>query len=293
MASLYVPSRLGSPINAGAKLYFYQTGTTTPQNTYSDSALTTPNANPVVADSNGLFGPIYLLATPDYKAILKDSSGTTIWTTDPLLVANASVITTRGDLIVGNSSALPGRLPIGSAATYLRSDGTDPSWHTLAAADLTGSIAVARLPAGTIIQSVLVTTNAYTTHTTVIPYDDTIPQIGEGDLLLTASITPTTTATRVRVSVLIQSDSGVNMAQCALFRGAVSNALAAAGTDNGTDALNQLVLEFEDVPGSVSAQSYTVRVGPESGTMAVNGTSGSRKYGGVLVSSIRLEEIVA
>src|SRR6185369_4212416 len=73
----------GNPMS-GALLYFYQTGTTTPQNTYTDSGLGTPNANPVVADSNGLFPPIYLSSGPDYKMILKTSAGVTVATRDPV-----------------------------------------------------------------------------------------------------------------------------------------------------------------------------------------------------------------
>src|SRR5688572_33412036 len=80
-------------VRANAKLYFYETGTSTPQNTYSDSALSVTNANPVVADSNGLFTAIYLGEAPDfeaYKAILKDSNDVTIWTADPIAGAPIS-----------------------------------------------------------------------------------------------------------------------------------------------------------------------------------------------------------
>ncbi|TXH43637.1 MAG: hypothetical protein E6Q97_33795, partial [Desulfurellales bacterium] len=73
----------GHPMS-GAKLYFYITSTTTPVDTFSDSALTTPNANPVVADSAGRFGEIYLTPSTTYKAVLKDSSDVTIWTADPV-----------------------------------------------------------------------------------------------------------------------------------------------------------------------------------------------------------------
>jgi hypothetical protein len=73
----------GAP-RAGAKLYFYTTGTTTPLNTYADSALVTPNANPVVADSAGLFGEIFLTQTATYKVVLKTSLDVTVWTADPV-----------------------------------------------------------------------------------------------------------------------------------------------------------------------------------------------------------------
>ncbi len=293
MASLYVPSRVGYPISPGAKLFFYETGTTTPQNTYSQSdlAIGHVNTNPVVADANGLFGPIYLLASPDYKTVFQLADASLSITTDPILTAAVSVITTEGDLIVGDNTGNASRLAIGSSGQYLRSDGADPSWHALLAADLSGTIPKANLPAGTVIQSVLVTTNAYSSHTTVIPYDDTIPQITEGDLLLTAAITPTSTSTKVRATVLLQVDAGTDISLCALFRGAGVNALSATGNSTNFDNLTQLALVYVDVPGSVAAQSYTVRVGPASTTMYVNGVSGGRKFGGVLVSGILLEEI--
>jgi hypothetical protein len=55
-------------VRANARLYFYQTGTTTLQNTYADASLSAVNTNPVVADSNGLFPAIYLDDPPTVVA---------------------------------------------------------------------------------------------------------------------------------------------------------------------------------------------------------------------------------
>lgn len=79
----------GAP-RAGAKLYFYTTGTTTPLATYSDSGLTTPNANPVVADSAGVFGEVFLTSAAAYKVVLKTSADVTVWTADPVIAGTAS-----------------------------------------------------------------------------------------------------------------------------------------------------------------------------------------------------------
>ena len=49
----------GDPLS-GAKLYFYQVGTTTEITIYQDADLTTPHTNPVIADSAGRFAPIYV-----------------------------------------------------------------------------------------------------------------------------------------------------------------------------------------------------------------------------------------
>lgn len=84
----------GDPLS-GALLYCYAEGTTTPQAVYSDEALTTPHANPVVADGNGLFAPIYLQALP-YKFVAKTSAGVTLWTLDNYNPDGGTV--TLGDL---------------------------------------------------------------------------------------------------------------------------------------------------------------------------------------------------
>ena len=78
------PVDVNGDIMPGAKLIFYETGTTTPANTYSDSALTTPNSNPVVADASGEFAPIYLDPSVTYRAILTDADDVQEWDTDPL-----------------------------------------------------------------------------------------------------------------------------------------------------------------------------------------------------------------
>lgn len=69
---------------AGAKLFFYVTGTLTGLNTYSNANLATLNNNPVVADSNGRFGDIFL-QDQAYRVIMRDSTeATTFFDTDPV-----------------------------------------------------------------------------------------------------------------------------------------------------------------------------------------------------------------
>ena len=134
MSALFAPPRY-SPMSGNgtsypaAKLYFYETGTTTPKDTYNDADLDPAhvNANPVVADANGLFGVIYL-GTGDYKVILKDASDNTLWTVDPQSgLGAADTLTTRGDLLTRDASGYS-RLPIGTTGYYLASNGTDPYW---------------------------------------------------------------------------------------------------------------------------------------------------------------------
>lgn len=70
-------------IAAGALLYTYSAGTSTPKATYSDEALTILNSNPVEADGSGRFGDIFA-STGQYRLIMKTSAGATLWTADPV-----------------------------------------------------------------------------------------------------------------------------------------------------------------------------------------------------------------
>lgn len=92
-----------SVVQPGAKLYFYTTGTSTPKNTYSDNDLLVANANPVVADADGLFGDIFL-SPGQYKVILKTSADVTLWTADPVGDSQANVDVTGTFALSGDIS---------------------------------------------------------------------------------------------------------------------------------------------------------------------------------------------
>ncbi|GBQ90432.1 hypothetical protein AA13595_2891 [Gluconacetobacter johannae DSM 13595] len=81
----------------GARLFFYQAGTTTPQATFADPGLTIANTNPVVADEAGQFGDIFLLDDPAYAVVLDDAEGNQVWAMDPVGVGTGGT----GTLPVG------------------------------------------------------------------------------------------------------------------------------------------------------------------------------------------------
>ena len=76
-------SNLGA-LGAGFKLYTFETGTTTPLASYSDTALTIPNPNPTVADSAGRFIQMFITDAKLYKIVLTDANDNTIYTADPV-----------------------------------------------------------------------------------------------------------------------------------------------------------------------------------------------------------------
>lgn len=75
---------------AGGFLYFYISGTSTPTPTYQDEGLTTPNTNPVVLDSAGDAGNIFLDPGIVYKVELADSNNNPIWTFDPVIPTDSN-----------------------------------------------------------------------------------------------------------------------------------------------------------------------------------------------------------
>lgn len=133
------------------------------------------------------------------------------------------------------------------------------------------------------------------TGTTVLPFDDTIPQSTEGDQYLSQSITPTSSANVLRVSVVAHlASSAANRISAALFRdttadaiGVISHATATAGDDV------HLVFRHELLAGSSSATTLKVRAGGSAaGTTTFNGQGGNQKFGGINSSSLSVREVM-
>jgi hypothetical protein len=95
-------------ISPGAKLYWYVSGTTTATDTYTTEALDpgAKNTNPVLADANGRFPPIWL-GEGEYKYILTSPTGSPaspIISQDPYVVAADPPVIDEGltDFLAGD-----------------------------------------------------------------------------------------------------------------------------------------------------------------------------------------------
>ena len=78
----------GVPL-AGGLLYVYQAGTTTPVTTYTTSAGSIANSNPIVLDSAGrVANEVWISTGALYKFTLKTSAGVLIWEKDNIPVIN-------------------------------------------------------------------------------------------------------------------------------------------------------------------------------------------------------------
>ncbi|MGV8954787.1 MAG: hypothetical protein ACOH2M_27060 [Cypionkella sp.] len=129
-----------------------------------------------------------------------------------------------------------------------------------------------------------------------IPYDDTIPQSTEGVEILTVSLAASSPTARVR----IRFDGGVvnntndNVITAALFMDSESGARRAVPVGvpaAGITAPAALIYEFS--PGDTASHTYKIRMGTPNTTptFRLNGSGGTRIYGGVAAATLTAEEV--
>ena len=153
----------GNPLNAGL-LYTYEAGSSTPATTYTTSAGSVANANPIVLNSNGYPASggsvvsIWLTATQAYKFTLKTSAGVEVWSRDGISGIN--------DQSVAQDEWVAGPAPTYISATSFSLAGDQTTaFHEGRRLKLTDG-------GGT--KYVTITTSAYTTLTTVTVAGDTL-----------------------------------------------------------------------------------------------------------------------
>lgn len=105
-AKLQFTDITGAPL-VGGLLYTYAAGTTTPQETYTDSSGTSLNSNPIVLNARGE-ASVWLGANT-YKFRLTDSNNNEIWTVDNISAPTTALspVLTGNVVINSNSSGSP------------------------------------------------------------------------------------------------------------------------------------------------------------------------------------------
>jgi hypothetical protein len=148
---------------------------------------------------------------------------------------------------------------------------------------------------GPAVQCVNTLSSAVSTGTTLIPFDDTIPQNTEGDEVITVAITPKAATNKLHIRAVLYLANSVanNNIVAALFQDTTANALAAVDSNIGSLADSRIVLVLEHfmAAGTTSATTFKIRVGSSgASTTTFNGQSGARKFGGITKSNITITE---
>lgn len=190
-------------------------------------------------------------------------------------------------------------------ATFLLSEGTASSQSLLGVgtaglgvfeAETTASAVSALGVTNHVVQQVYTQDGEVATGTTQMVYDDSIPQITEGDEYMTLAITPSNSNNLLQIDVFISVEHSANVRMVvALFQDSTADALAAM-THEVAGAADDINVAFRHrmTAGTTSSTTFRVRAGGNgAGTTTFNGTGGGRRMGGVMASTITITELTA
>lgn len=144
--------------------------------------------------------------------------------------------------------------------------------------------------AGLSRQVVNITKSTTVACTTVLPCDDTLPAVAEGDEVFTLAITPKSATNKLLIHVVVQYQSATNALAVgmALFDNANTCIAAAIGGESDRKSYGTLVINHYMTSGAATEITFKVRVGPSAaGTINVNDST----FGGVSSSSMTITEI--
>ncbi len=122
---------------AGGKVYTYSPGTTTLKSTYTDKDGVTPEANPIILDSNGR-KQVY--ASGAYKFVIKTSADVTLYTLDnlyfdldtPTSHADISSLNSAGkEIVIKTAISLTADLTLTAPLKILKGGSINTNGHTL------------------------------------------------------------------------------------------------------------------------------------------------------------------
>jgi len=139
---------------AGGKVYFYEAGTSTPKDTYTDSTEGTPNTNPVILDANGEAS--IWLASGAYKMAMKTSADVQLWEEDNVIGEGAtgylSSVTEKGASYSLESADKDGLLIATASLTFalLAASTAGEGWSVTFKNNHTAAITIARAGSDTI-----------------------------------------------------------------------------------------------------------------------------------------------
>ena len=156
----------------------------------------------------------------------------------------------------------------------------------------------AQMPAGSVLQVKNVTLGTIVTTSAAIPFDNTIPQIGEGAEAFTLSITPISATSKLSIraySGCMGCSTNNRQVILSLFKDTTANALTCAlgGFQAAGTAEMAVDLTHFMTAGTTNAITFRVRFGAnDSGSASLNGNpADGQRFGGVAATGMTIMEI--
>jgi hypothetical protein len=310
MAIAFVHPREGLTPSPGAKLYFYDPGTTTERNVYQDNELTSLHMQPVIADSAGVWPAIYL-QTGVYKVRDETALNVLIYeqdNVDPGISTGAGALpVSSGGTGATNATSARSNLAAASttdlttaqnAITAIQSQidasllAGDTRLGLMAGRDTIRAVDLDDTDFGYIIAQRSVTKLIGGGSTVgIIPADNTIPQSGEGTELFSLTITPKFTDSTIICKLIAACGTNGNVTTFALFDGS-TDALQSAPTQGATSTLQHVTLYHEIPSWGTGAKTISIRWGSNAGTSIINQISlGPINFGGSITTYFEVIEM--
>lgn len=304
----------GNPLS-GAKLYFFEPGTTTPKDVFSDDELSVAidQSEGIAADAAGRWPRIY--CDGKYKVTVTTAADVLIYTEDDFDPGLSTALGSGEALPVnaggtGATTAPAARNNLGAASQASVTTNTsnitslgnkvntglnvgDPTRFGLLAPEDEVTRELLAADFGTIVlQQVRAVNTANTSINSATPAQDTsIPQIGEGTEIISQAFTPKSASSTIVIEASVRGGAGSNSRVVAsIHKTGTDDAL---GTDNdifGNNDGTRVLVFATEASGSTDARTYTVRVG---GTFVLNTVDGTADFGGVLTSHLKITELLA
>ncbi len=142
------------------------------------------------------------------------------------------------------------------------------------------------------VQIVSSTYSSYTSTSAHIPYDNTIPQVGEGLEILSVAITPrATTSTLIIEGVVSCTTNASADVILAVFQDGVADAIVATDSFGVNGAPLSIPIRYVMAAGTTLETVFTLRVGTNLNTLYLNGNDTNRIFGGVSVCTLTVTEV--
>lgn len=134
---------------------------------------------------------------------------------------------------------------------------------------------------------------ASATGTTLIPFDNTVPQNTEGDQFMSRAITPSSAASLLRVRGQFNvACSAVSYVGAALFQDSAANALKSTLKLASVNEAFALSLDHRLLSTTTGSTTFKIRIGGNlAETITFNGEGGNPIYGGTMNSFLEVEEL--